>query len=259
MAVQFDEVEAPLRALTCSTIRSKIILSLLEGPREISELSDQIGSSVTTLLHSIKPLQKEGTIGPGPLYELTHTGHIKAMALNELLKVLAVVSQNEQFWQTHDISGIPPGLLTRIGELVGSLYVHEEQDRPLNCQTFFIEEVSKAKHVWGISPIIIPGYVEMVTTLLDGGASVRLILTRRVISNINPKTIEYWFTKDFRLHEISNDVTVAFTITDNMLSLGLCNLDGSYDFMRDLDCFEQRAVEWGMELWEYYLKKAKKV
>lgn len=55
-----------------------------------------------------------------------------------------------------------------------------------------------------------------------------------------------------------DDVKVAFTVTDTFLSLGLFKPDGIYDTTLDLINTEERAIRWGIELFEYYQGGAKK-
>ena len=256
MTSQYDLVEDHLRALTGSTVRTKITLSLLEGPQVISELSGHIGSSASTLLHSIKALQKDGTVGQGPTYGLTHAGRIKALALNDLIKVLAVVSQSEQFWQSHDLSGIPPSLQADIGKLDGATLVQNSPTDPLASQTAFMEAVLRAKEVRGVSGIIAPGYQDMILSLLEKGTKVSLILTRMVIERIEPDAIKAALADDnFTLYEI-DDVRVGFSVTDELVTIALYRLDGSYDPQQDLICEGADAVLWGEELFEYYRGQA---
>jgi predicted transcriptional regulator len=63
--------------------------------------------------------------------------------------------------------------------------------------------------------------------------------------------------KNLQLFEIPDGIRVAFTIADDMLFLGLYNLNGSYDPNSDLICQGQEAKEWGMELFEHYLKQSR--
>jgi predicted transcriptional regulator len=257
MITQYDLIEDHLQALTGSSVRTKVILSLRDGPKGVSELTREIGASASTLLHSIKALQKDGTVGTGPSYELTHAGHIKALALNNLIKVLAVVSQSEQFWQSHDLSGIPLSLQADIGKLEGATLVQNSPTDPLASQTAFMEAVLRAKEVRGVSGIIAPGYQDMILSLLEKGAKVSLILTRRVIERIKPDAFKAALACDnFTLYEI-DDVRVGFSVTNELVTIALYRLDGSYDPQQDLICEGPDAVEWGGELFEYYRGQAR--
>jgi predicted transcriptional regulator len=113
--------------------------------------------------------------------------------------------------------------------------------------------VAQAKEIRGISPITAPGYQEMILAALERGVQVSLILTKSVISKIDPDALRAAFAcVNFHLNEIS-DAKVAFTVTDKLVSIALFNLDGSYDPQQDLICEGPEAVRWGKELFEHYL------
>jgi len=63
----------------------------------------------------------------------------------------------------------------------------------------------------------------------------------------------------FKLYIISDDLKVAFTVTDRFLSLGLYRLDGTYDAGNDLICIGKDAIAWGFDLFEYYKTCAVKI
>jgi len=221
-----------------------------------------LGTKATTILHSIKNMIEDGTIVRmhNGSYLLTNAGHIKASFLSEMINGLDSLDGNMEFWQSHDLSGIPAKLLAKIEKLVGGKCVTDEPNILLNSQVVFIEGVSKAREIRGVSPIIAQGYAEMVTTLLERGANISLILTKSIIDTINRETLHSLLSKkNFQLFEIPDGIRVAFTIADDMLFLGLYNLNGSYDPNRDLVCHGQEANEWGRELFEHYLKQSRPV
>ena len=258
MGSRYDEMESQLKTLTGSGVRSKIINQLQDGPKGAPDLASHLGASVTTILHALKTLSDDGTVQRcSGGYELTHVGQLKSLLLKEMIDGLAALSENEKFWQSHDLSGIPVHLQARLGKLAGGICIEDEPNNLLKSQAVFIENVSKAKRIEGVSPIIAPGYTDMVSSLLEGGASVSLILTSSIISIIGPQTIQSWLASgNFRLFEILDGIKVAFTIADDSLFLGLYSNDGTYDPLRDLVCRGQDAVEWGGELFEFYLKQS---
>ncbi len=57
---------------------------------------------------------------------------------------------------------------------------------------------------------------------------------------------------NFSLRVIEEDVGVAFTVTEAILSLGFFRPDGTYDYNTDLVSEDPAAIEWGNALFEYY-------
>ena len=261
MISQYDLIEGHLQALTGSSVRTKVILSLRDGPKAVSELTRDIGASATTILHSVKALIDDSIVKRlQSKYELTNTGHVRALLLSELISGLAVLKENERFWQSHDLSGIPAHLLAGLGKLAGCTCVQDEPNDLLRSQQVFIESVSRAKSIWGVSPIIAPGYSDMVTDLLEQGASVSLVFTKSILKIIRPEKLQKSLASDnFKLFEIEDGIKVAFTVTDDSLFFGLYNRDGTYDALSDLVCCRPGAVDWGMKLFEFYQRQSRPV
>jgi predicted transcriptional regulator len=251
------EMEGALQSLTGAWVRTRILFSLQDGPQATPDLTQAVEASITSVLHSTKAMIAEGTVERGPEgFSLTNTGRIKMALLAELINGLAALDECNGFWLSHDLSGIPSELKIRIGQLAGGTVIQDEPADPLKSQTAFIEAVAQAQEVQGVSPITAPGYQEMILAALERGAKVSLILTKSIISKIDPDALQAAFAyENFQLYEIS-DAKVAFTVTDKLVSIALFNLDGSYDPQQDLICEGPEAVRWGRELFEHYLEQA---
>jgi predicted transcriptional regulator len=55
---------------------------------------------------------------------------------------------------------------------------------------------------------------------------------------------------------VDEDIKIAFTVTEKFLNFGLFSHDGMYDATMVLINYDKDAIQWGEELYEYYLKKA---
>jgi predicted transcriptional regulator len=255
-----DYDEAQVKKLTGSSTKLKVMRALKDGPKNIAYLVQLMGTRDSTILHSVKALIDERIVERAQLgYALTNKGHIQSLLLENLISGQAALNEYEGFWQAHDLSGIPAYLLEDIGKLSGGKCVGDDADELLKSQTLFIESISKAKNIWGVSPIIAPGYVEMILSLLDQKANITLILTDSIIKKIDSGAIQKCLSaKNFRLYNIP-EIKVAFTVTDENLFLGLFYRNGTYDAHNDLVCSGKAAVDWGKFLFMYYLNKSQRV
>jgi len=245
------------------------IAALREGPMNISELSLQLKLTPSSILHSIKEIVEDGTIEKhGGRYSLSSTGKIKAALIDSMGQSLAVLEANKAFWPGHDVSGIPDNMLARIGELRGCTCIEDDDEIVMKSLAYAIEQTSKARHVWGISPVIAPGHQEMVLGLLANGAEVNLILTKSIIKGIDPGLLcGLLALPNFHLYEVEDDllslglygVRLTLTVADDMLSLGLYLPGGAYDTNHDLVCQGEEAAGWGRDLFEHYREQAKEV
>ena len=254
----YDQAEAGLRALTGSSTRGKILLALRDGPMQIRPLSEAVGTSTSTVAHSIAAMQEE-IAKEGTTYHLTNLGMIRAEALDRLLSCLIALDENAAFWQGHDISGIPAGLLADIGLLRGGQCI-QDNGFVMKSLDGFLRETSKAKHMRAVSPVIAPGHAELIAGLVEAGAEVHLILTSEIMALVPPEQLGGLLAaSNFHLYQIDGEVKTAFTVADDMLSLGLYLPGGKYDTNQDLVCHGQAVVEWGMRLFNHYKNLSHKV
>ncbi len=252
-----DLAEDQLKAFTRSTVRMKTLLCLIEGDMDSGDLEKKIGTRASTILHTIKDLtEKELVIKSKRGYALTNVGRIQAMLLDDLVEAIVALDQHKEFWLTHDLTGIPSDLQKKIGMLAQSEIMASSSEAIFRTVEYFVQEMAKAKEIRGVSPIIVPGYADMIAGNVKRGAKVDLILTDNILNIVceqHGELLKDLIEQDnFRLYRTDLDVKVAFTVTESMLDLGLFRLDGSYDLGADLVCIGEGSINWGRELFEHY-------
>jgi predicted transcriptional regulator len=253
----YDQAEDQLKAFTRSAVRTKIMLRLAKGEMTSGELERDMCIRGSTILHAMRELIDEDLANKTRHgYSLTNIGKIQALLVDELVSTIVLLDQHKDFWLTHDISGIPLELLTKMGMLSQSEILKGDLAAILKTQEYWANEVIKSKVIVGVSPIIIPEYPIVITKAVENGATVNLVLTKPILEIVKRDYLGFLTplleNKNFQLYSIDRDVRMAFTVTDNYLSLGLFRIDGNYDVGSDLNCFGEKARIWGMELFEYY-------
>ncbi len=256
------------RAVIRSELKQKIMLSLLNGEKRISELSTDVGSTETTILHALKEFENLAlTTKNSGLYSLTSLGRIEAQVCRGSFRATNVIGEFKDFWLTHDVSPIPPKLMLQIGALYEANLVKTESSELGKVHETFLKMIVNTKKVIGTSPIFHPDFVGAFKMLLEQGGSMELILTNEVLN----KTFELALVSDegelFQkfLHEgqlsiyLADDLKVALTVTEHIFSMGLYDLNNQYDYSMDLISEHPEALEWGEELFQEYIKKAKKI
>ncbi len=249
--------EDQLKAFTRSAVRMKTILCLMEGEMDSGDLEKMTGTRASTILHTIKDLVEEKLVVKGRRgYTLTNIGRIQATLLDDLVGAIVALDQHKDFWLIHDLSGIPPELQKSIGMLAQSEIMTSNAGAIFRTVEYFIQEMTKSKEIQGVSPIIVPGYTDMIAHIVKGGAKVDLVLADNIFKIVCEQYRE--LLKDllkqdnFSLYRTDRDVKVAFTVTESMLDLGLFRLDGSYDLGADMICVGEGSINWGRKLFEHY-------
>jgi predicted transcriptional regulator len=259
---KFDLAEEQLKGFSRSAIRTKIMLCLMDNELSANELEKIMDTRTSTILHAMRELVDE-KLAKKTLsgYMLTNIGKIEALILDGLVGAIVILGKHKDFWLEHDISGIPPTLLINIGTLGQSEMMTGNPAALLKAQEFFVETLKKSKRIQGLSPIIIPNYPDGIAAAVFNGADVELILTKEILNIVVREYYsmlqELLHQENFRLYQIDDDVKVAFTVTDSILSLGLFRTDGRYDLGNDLICTGEETVKWGRDLFDYYCNKSK--
>jgi predicted transcriptional regulator len=264
----YQDVKDLLKYTSGSSVRVKILICLCEGIQTMSELKKEIGISSSTISYNLSNLEKKKiTSKEGEKYILTPFGLLVTYNLMENMRTTAVISKFQKFWLNHDLSGIPPELIKRIGDLYQSSLVESESGEIYKPHEKYQELILKSNYIKGVSSIFRFNYIELFQYLiLENDIDVELILTNDIIQKIiqgldsdNLKLLENSMAKgNVKLGVINKDVRIAFTVTDKYLSLGLFHEHGDYDNTKDLISDDHDAVAWGNTLFEYYRNQSQK-
>lgn len=250
----------PLR----SGLKLEIMLSLLRGAKRLAELKSEVGSGETTILHALRDLEAINlTVKSGMTYRLTPLGVIEALIMEDASSAVEVLERFKDFWLLHDITAIPPRFLRRIGALKESTLVRVETLELSKVHKTFLEILLTSERIRGISPIFHPDFVAAFKQLLGQGASVELILTsvvlKRTLTLADPELMAKYLEKERLKMFLRDGLGIALTMTENAFSLGLFKPGGEYDYDMDLVSHSQEALEWGKELFQHYLRGARRI
>ena len=173
-------------------------------------------------------------------------------------------NDRESWFNQQDV--IPADLLDQIRNFNNSKLIEAEHNDLSKTHVAHIQVMSNARKIKGVSSIFHLDYIETVNKLLEKGVNVKLILTEPVLK----KTIELYGSENLgylkklisenqlEIWEIKEDVKVALTVTDKNMTLGLF-VNGIYDTTKLLLSKHEDALQWGDNLFNYYLKRAQKV
>ena len=257
-----------LKMLIASNVRCKVLLALSEGPKTLGEIHKMVGSTKSTISHALGDLMDERLISQDPdtkEYQLTNLGYLVFLQMKNVMEAVETIRKFEDFWFAHDLGGIPDELLIQIGDLKDS-ELHTTTPEYLRLpHEVYMELIKTSKWIRGVSPILFSDYPEEFLNLAFGNeVDIEVITTTGVYEKLievsPPEAVErVQNLPNVRLYVIEEELRVAFTVTDNFLSLGLFFPDGTYDMMTDLISTSERARNWGLELFEHYKRRAKRV
>lgn len=245
-----DDIQQRVR-ITIMSLPSSILKDLMQG---VQPLSTHAALNALSRLRKEKLIESFGGRG-NTLYRLTNLGRIAAIAQAQQDSREAFLRDNKDFILTHDISGIPDHLLPSIGELKGILGY--DSTTPMATITAFMQRVTKAAWLKGVSGHIAVGYIDVVGEIAHRGAEVELVLSTEVIGDLPAREVDEMLSlPNFHLYEIET-ARVGLCCMDSGLSLGF-PIGDRYDIASDLICGPE-ALLWGQELFEWYKKQAREI
>ncbi len=254
-------IENTLRLAACSDLRRGILISLSEGKKALSELRDALSVSSTTAIHALRELGRENLVSQDNDrdYMLTKIGEVIALKLTDFVDAIEVLKKHEDFWLEHDLSGIPPHLIEKIGALNNSILIADMPTEFFKSHTTFLQILEAANEVRGIYPFFHLEYLKVIEELVKRKRiDVELIVTNEVLDNIvgvveTEEAFKNFFHEpNFALFATDKDLKIALSLTDSVFYLGLFDDNGAYDYNRALISDAKKALSWGRELHAHY-------
>jgi len=260
----YEKVRNDLKFFTASDVRTKIIIVLNNGLKNLSGLKEETNLNSSTILHGMNQLEEKNLIfKQSGGYSLSQTGKVVALNIINLIKVSTSLEEIGKIFLKHEIFLIPEYLLESVGSLKGSVVVESTPTDVMKPHTVHAELIQNSKDVKYISSVLLPQKIESFEETLEKG-SLQLILTSEILDkwieikgreNLKKALLE----KDFKLWKTDGNAKMSFTVSDTFIALGLFSTDGIYDLHKYLIGKDEEAIEWGNRLFGYYLKQSKKV
>lgn len=260
----YEKVRDDLKFLTASDVRTKIIIVLNSGLKNLSDLKDETNLNSSTILHGMSQLEEKNlTIKQSGGYSLSQTGKIVALNIINLIEASTSLEELEKIFLHHEITPIPEYLLESVGSLKNSYVVESTPTDVMKPHAVQAELIQNSKDVKYISSVLLPQKIESFEEMLEKG-SLQLILTSEILEkwieikgrdNLKKALLE----KDFKLWRIKENVKISFTVSDTFIALGLFSTDGIYDLHKYLIGVDEDAIEWGNRLFNYFLERSEKV
>jgi len=257
-----EKLSTSVRYLS-SELQTQVLLSLHTGAKKFSDMKRLIKARETSILHGIKKLTESKLVTRTERgYELTNIGKVHALFLENLARSSRTLESALEFWQNHDLSGIPQHLLLQLGALEGSQIVRSDVTDVLRVHENFIKLLSSSRNIRGLSPIFHPEYPKVVMEALQNGANVELVLTPEVASivqnNVGLDTLRALMETGRLTLFMKSGLKVAMLVTESVLSLGLFTLTGDYDYSSDLVGTDPESLRWGERLYEEERRRAQR-
>jgi len=253
----YDGVKEELKFFTTSGVRVKLLISLNRERMTMDQLRSEFGYRTSTILPVLAELKSKGLISQEDrYYDVTPFGRLISSKLIDFIETLSMFKTQEQFWKSHETYVIPELFFRNIGSLVRSQIVEASPADLFEVHRHFLKLVEGCSVINGVSPFLHPELPHIFKIFIEHEAAVRIVVTSPVLELMRERhggVLQHvGDMSNFSMRVIEEDVGVAFTVTENILSLGFFRPDGTYDYNTDLVSDDPAAIEWGNALFEYY-------
>jgi predicted transcriptional regulator len=257
----YDRHHELIHSVFNSRLKIQILLTLAQGDAPLSRLREVTGSTSQALIPKIRRLEAEAIIEPFSYqYRLTPLGQVVADELQRYILLMSGIGQHQLFWATHDLSGIPPKFLARLGDLMEAEVKYETTVDMFAVYTHYLEILKDATQIHGLSSVASPGLAAYLAERVMAGTPVELVVSTETISLLQQEpyvtNLKGLAESDaFMLFVIREPLRIGLTVTDSYLSLGLFKKDTNlYDSSSDIFSRNPNAVAWGEEVFLHYRK-----
>ena len=253
----YNGIKDDLKFFTTSGVRVKLLISLNRERMTVDQLRSEFGYRTSTILPVIAELKSKDLIyQKDRCYDVTPFGRLVSSKLIDFIETLYMFKTQEQFWKNHETYVVPDLFFRNIGSLAISQIVEASPADLFEVHRHFQKLLEGCKVINGVSPFLHPELPDMFRMFAEHEAAIRLIVTSPVLELMRERhegvLQRFGAMPNFSLRVIEEDVRVAFTVTENILSLGFFRPDGTYDYNTDLVSDDLDAIEWGNALFEYY-------
>lgn len=270
--------KALIDVIFASDKRKNVLLLLQDGPKEMAILLQSLETTRQSLLPQIRILEDHHLISQqDDSYELTRIGEVVVKEMNPLLDIIDIYDNDIEYWGNHKLDFIPLHLLERINELgkcsIINPSLQEIYDIPSEIYAAVQgtdETVNKlneapliSKYYCGLTTFLYPNTDTILFEMLESDIDVNLIISKNLLDRIrtdfHTSFTELLGNPLFHFYILTKETSfLSSAYTNHCFLMRLLDNKGEYDNKYIL-CSSPEAIQWGKELFEYYLKYSEPV
>lgn len=247
-----------IKYILSSRMRTRLLLCIYSTPKNLDDLRQDLKKPSATILHGLKELENINLVKKvKKSYELTSNGYLLTTNMIKLIENWYSVNKSKDFWNNHDLTGIPEDLLKNIYLLKDADCISSTTSNLSNAFNTYLKLISDAKMLKIILPIYSENHFNYLMELLekDKLESLDLVINERILNSL--KDHDEFSTKILHNEKVnvkclSKDLKIFLTYSKEFMSLSLFFNDGHYDDSQILIAKDKNALKWASTLIKYY-------
>jgi predicted transcriptional regulator len=229
--------------------RLTILMRLQEKPMKPTRISEELGLNGQEASMHLSRLSEAGFIvkDTDGSYSIQPFGE----EILTLLHGFEFLSKNRNYFNEHDISGLPLGFRNRIGELKTCSLSND-----VSTSVHLMENVVReaGEYLWMISDQVLTSTKRLIDQAMKARTTkFRIILPENIIPT--PGFEPQPFTVDRMERRVLKGVDITMVMSEKEAQLAFRAKDHKMD-LRTFSVFEPTSMNWCKDLYEYYWNKA---
>jgi len=262
----YDLVEPSILAVYGSKLRLAILDALAEKPMSLSDLRRKVNANAPNTSSKAKDLEELGMVERKQgAYELTPWGRAVQRRTIKTASFFSAYEKHKDFWESHITSGIPPELWDDLGDLDDAYIIGTSPTNVVQLHEAFIEALNSAKsHVHGMTPLYQEAYFQAAVSWVQNKIPAKVILTDEILKicadRAGKDIVQLCDTADTLRLFAYPKLPVAIMVSEASFTLALESTGKTASFV-DMNLWSknQKAMDWGIRLFEYYKASSKPV
>lgn len=243
-----------IKYILTSSMRSKLLLTIYENPKNLDDLRKELKKPSATILHGLKELETSNYVRKvQKYYELTSNGYLLTTNMVKLIENWYSINRSKLFWNNHDLTDIPDDILKNVYLLKDANYLNSTTSDLSNAFNSYIKLISKAEELTIILPIYSENHFKHMIKLLNRNKlkKLELIINEEILKSIQMN--EYFKdaiveNRKVIVNPIKRNVKLFLTYSTEFMSLTLFFNDGHYDDSQILIAKDENAIKWAKDL-----------
>ncbi|WNY27038.1 winged helix-turn-helix domain-containing protein [Methanolapillus ohkumae] len=252
-----------LSLVTFSEKRRDLLFLISDKPRTLVEIKNYFDVKTPEIYPRIKELLEADMIQKiNNEYHLTPIGKVVLTYFRPLIEILNVLEETSEFWTDHDTNAIPLSMLERFNELENCVMFQDPAKNVFEQNRLILDKLDTAKSIQGVMSVFMPSSLEMFEETVNRKIPAKIVLTQDVYDKLRldykPLLESYLQIKGNELYVIDS-VNLFVITTDTYLYFSLFYKNGLYDSQKYLVAMDDRSLNWGTDLTQFFVDRSKKI
>ncbi|MBQ9026562.1 MAG: DUF1724 domain-containing protein [Methanobrevibacter sp.] len=247
-----------VKYLLTSSMRTLILVVLYNNSKSLNEIRDELQKPSATILHGLKELEENNLIKKDKKdYSLTSNGYLLSTNIIKLINNWYSIETHKDFWNNHDLSGIPEEYLNKLYLLKDAELVSSTTSDLSNAFNTYIQLLKTSKNVKMILPIYSENHFKYIIKLLktDSIQHLTILINTKILQTMRKSRYlkkSILRNKKVTVMDMQENPKIFLTYSEEFMTLTLFFKDKHYDDSQIIVDKSENAIRWAKEVFQHY-------